>query len=230
VNPWHIDPLHIAFRLLLALALGGIIGFEREMSAHSAGFRTHILVCIGSALTMLLSEYGFAAFASEPRVTMDPSRLAAQVISGIGFLGAGTIIRNGLSVTGLTTAASLWVVAAIGLASGAGFYFAAMVTCLLAFLSLWILSKVEKRYLFGKRNHQLKINALDEPGALVRISSVLGRRGVSVRRVNVEEGAPQGEVPTMTVSFSVAISKSSTAAALLDDLKQLRGVQSVSYE
>lgn len=120
-NPWVIDQVHITIRLVLALFLGGLIGFEREVSSHAAGLRTHILVCVGSALVMLLSMYGFSAFVNEVNVRLDPSRLAAQVISGIGFLGAGTIIFNGRSITGLTTAASLWVVAGIGLAVGAGF-------------------------------------------------------------------------------------------------------------
>ena len=112
-NPWVIDQLHITIRLVLALFLGGLIGFEREVSCHAAGLRTHILVCVGSALVMLLSMYGFSAFVNEVNVRIDPSRLAAQVISGIGFLGAGTIMFNGRSITGLTTAASLWVVAGL---------------------------------------------------------------------------------------------------------------------
>jgi len=110
---WHIGYAEMTFRLVLALALGGLIGFEREWGGHPAGFRTHILVCLGSAVVMLLSEYGFSQFAAEPNVQMDPARLAAQVISGIGFLGAGTILRTGFTISGLTTAASLWVVAAI---------------------------------------------------------------------------------------------------------------------
>ncbi|HEY0826461.1 MAG TPA: MgtC/SapB family protein, partial [Bacilli bacterium] len=129
-DPWFIDPVDLIIRLSIALFLGGIIGFERERNNHAAGFRTHILVCIGSALVMLLSIYGFSDFVDEENVRIDPSRLAAQVISGIGFLGAGVILRNGFSVTGLTTAASLWVAAAIGLAVGAGFHLAAVTTTL----------------------------------------------------------------------------------------------------
>jgi putative Mg2+ transporter-C (MgtC) family protein len=99
-NPWEIGHFYISIRLFLALLLGGLIGVEREINNRAAGLRTHILVCMGSALIMMLSMYGFSDFASEPNVRIDPSRLAAQVISGIGFLGAGTILFNGRSITG----------------------------------------------------------------------------------------------------------------------------------
>lgn len=121
-NPWFIDEWHILLRLLLAMLLGGLVGLERERSNHAAGLRTHILVCLGSALIMMLSIYGFKDFAHELNVRIDPARLATAVITGVGFLGAGTILFTGKSITGLTTAASIWVVAAIGLASGAGFF------------------------------------------------------------------------------------------------------------
>ena len=111
--------LEIVLRLILAVAAGGLIGLEREIHGRAAGFRTQILVCLGSTLIMLISIYGFEQ--SGVGTTRDPARLAAQVVSGIGFLGAGTILREGTSIKGLTTAASLWVVAGIGLALGAGF-------------------------------------------------------------------------------------------------------------
>ncbi len=100
-----ISEIDITLRLVISCILGGLIGFERESLDRPAGLRTHILVCIGSTLMTLVSIYGFSGF--EP-VTKDPARIAAQVVSGIGFLGAGTILREGLTVTGLTTAASLW--------------------------------------------------------------------------------------------------------------------------
>lgn len=106
--------------MVLAAVLGGLVGMEREWNNHAAGFRTHILVCLGAATIMLLSIYGFSQFVNEANVRMDPARLAAQVISGVGFLGAGAILRNGPVISGLTTAASVWVVAAIGLCVGAG--------------------------------------------------------------------------------------------------------------
>lgn len=143
----RITDYEIAFRIFLACVFGGIVGFQRERHDSPAGFRTHILVSLGAALIMLLSKYGFLEFST---VNKDPARLAAQVVSGIGFLGAGTILRDGVSVKGLTTAASLWVVSAIGLAVGAGFYFSAFLVTCLVFITLE--RKVE-HYFF--RNKQI---------------------------------------------------------------------------
>ena len=111
-------------RLALAAALGGAIGFERELREREAGLRTHLLVCLGSALFTIISAYGFHEFltSGDAVVRTDPTRIAAQIVTGIGFLGAGAIIRQGISVRGLTTAATLWVAAAIGMAAGAGYY------------------------------------------------------------------------------------------------------------
>src|SRR5438270_3686768 len=126
-------------RVALAAALGGVLGLERELREREAGLRTHLLVSVGSALFTLVSAYGFHAFLASGQnvVRADPSRIAAQIVTGIGFLGAGAIIRQGLSVRGLTTAATLWVVAAIGLAAGAGYYSAAVITTGVALFSLW---------------------------------------------------------------------------------------------
>ena len=121
-------------KMLLVILLSGIIGYEREHSHRPAGFRTHILVAVGSALVMRTSKYIFLEY--EGITAFDPTRLGAQVISGIGFLGAGTILREGFSVKGLTTAASLWAVSCIGLAVGGGYYVGAVVTTLVIYLTL----------------------------------------------------------------------------------------------
>jgi putative Mg2+ transporter-C (MgtC) family protein len=136
-----ITDTQVVFRLFLAAALGGVIGFEREKhNKRMAGFRTHILVSIGSTLIMLVSIYIFEIYAGKAPV--DPSRIAAGVVTGIGFLGAGTIIRSGESVRGLTTAASLWTVSGIGLAIGCGFYIAGWATAIIAFATLYLLRKI----------------------------------------------------------------------------------------
>ena len=126
----------IISRLLLAALFGALVGLEREWSGHAAGLRTHTLVSMGAALIMVTNIFLFERYSSQ--ATMDITRMAAQVVSGIGFLGAGTIIRSGISVKGLTTAASLWIVAAIGLAAGCGFWTAALTTTLTAILGLSI--------------------------------------------------------------------------------------------
>ena len=125
-------------RLSIAGALGGAVGFERELRDREAGIRTHLLVSLGSALFTIISAYGFHEFlvGGGTIVRADPTRIAAQIVTGIGFLGAGAIIREGLSVRGLTTAATLWVVAAIGMACGAGWYAPALVTTLFTILAL----------------------------------------------------------------------------------------------
>ncbi|MCF3943842.1 MgtC/SapB family protein [Oceanobacillus alkalisoli] len=135
----------IVTRLLVALLLSGIIGFEREWNNHSAGFRTHILVGVGASLMMLLSIFGFLEFLEHyDNVRFDPARIPSYVISGIGFLGAGTIIVYGGTIRGLTTAASIWAVAGVGLVVGAGMYGPAIVATLIILISLVVLNNLEK--------------------------------------------------------------------------------------
>jgi putative Mg2+ transporter-C (MgtC) family protein len=137
----------VLLRLSVAAALGGAIGVEREIRDREAGIRTHLLVSLGAGLFTIVSAYGFLEFLTSGAnvVRADPTRIAAQIVTGIGFLGAGAIIREGLSVRGLTTAGSLWVVAAIGMASGAGYYWAAVVTTLLTIFALWPLRLIAYR-------------------------------------------------------------------------------------
>ncbi len=139
----------VVFRLLLAVLFSGLIGLEREVSGRAAGFRTHILVCVGSALMMLTGIHLFQTFRG--MVEVDPGRIAAQVVSGIGFLGAGTIIQFRDSVRGLTTAASLWAAAGIGLAVGSGFYVGAAAGTVVVLLVLYLFSTVERHWVGSKR-------------------------------------------------------------------------------
>jgi putative Mg2+ transporter-C (MgtC) family protein len=134
-----LNDAHVVLRLAIAAVLGGAIGIERELRDREAGIRTHLLVSLGSALFTIVSAYAFHSFLASGAtvVRADPTRIAAQIVTGIGFLGAGAIIREGLSVRGLTTAATLWVVAAIGMACGAGWYWAALVTTALTLFALW---------------------------------------------------------------------------------------------
>lgn len=132
----------IMLRLTISVILGSLIGLERQMHRRSAGLRTHILVSLGSCLIMLTSLYVFDIY--KEIATVDPSRIAAGVITGIGFLGAGAIIRAGEGVRGLTTAASLWVVAAIGMAVGIGFYQASLYATLIALVVLFVLRFIER--------------------------------------------------------------------------------------
>ena len=137
----------ILIRLALASLFGALIGLERERKDWAAGLRTHMLVSVGSCWIMIVSGFGFADILGTEHVSLDPSRVAAQVVSGIGFIGAGTILflKQG-AVRGLTTAAGLWTVAAIGLATGGGLYFAAGATTIIALIILWVLQPIERAY------------------------------------------------------------------------------------
>jgi putative Mg2+ transporter-C (MgtC) family protein len=133
--------IDVAVRLLVAAAFAMAIGFEREIHEHAAGLRTHMLVGVGSCLFTLVSVFGFEAYSR----STDPSRVAAQIVTGIGFLGAGAILREGVSVRGLTTAASLWVVAAIGMAVGLGMFWASGIAVAITIVSLWALRPFRTR-------------------------------------------------------------------------------------
>jgi putative Mg2+ transporter-C (MgtC) family protein len=181
---------HVLLRLAVAGLLGGAIGMERELRERQAGLRTHLVVCVGSALFTIVSAYGFREFLVNggSLVRTDPTRIAAQIVSGIGFLGAGAIIRQGLSVRGLTTAASLWLVAAIGMASGAGYYSAALITTGLALLTLGPLRivafRVVRRYRPEVDRLLVEIPAGGSPGTVV---DAIEQRGGRVVGLEIEQ-------------------------------------------
>jgi putative Mg2+ transporter-C (MgtC) family protein len=173
-------------RLSLAAVLGGLIGVERELREREAGLRTHLLVSLGSALFTIVGAYGFHEFLDSGAnvVRADPTRIAAQIVTGIGFLGAGAIIRQGLSVRGLTTAATLWVVAAVGLACGAGYYSTAVITTALVLLALYPLRIIAYRVLVRFRpedGHLLvELRAGAAPGEIIDAIEATGARVDSV--------------------------------------------------
>ena len=145
-------------RLVVAALLGGVIGLERELDEKAAGLRTHMLVSVGSALFTLVSAYGFREFLTHGKVvSFDPSRIAAQIVTGIGFLGAGVIFRQGFTIRGLTTAASLWLVAAVGLASGAGYWQGAVIATGVAVVSLRPLERVKERIVPQRAGRRLLV-------------------------------------------------------------------------
>ena len=149
-------------RLAVAALLGGVIGLERELDEKAAGLRTHMLVSVGSALFTLVSAYGFREFLNHGHVSFDPSRIAAQIVTGIGFLGAGVIFRQGFTIRGLTTAASLWLVAAVGLAAGAGYWQGAVIATGVAVVSLRPLERVKERIIPQRAARRLLVELADE--------------------------------------------------------------------
>ncbi|WP_373228868.1 MgtC/SapB family protein [Cohnella sp.] len=227
LNPdvWHIDNVELTIRLVLAIILGGLIGLERELGGHSAGFRTHILVCLGSASIMILSMYGFSQYADEPNVRIDPARLAAQVISGIGFLGAGTILRTGMTISGLTTAASLWVVAAIGLSTGAGFYYGASISALLVVISLFFLNKVEKNFSRTKKDREIIFILHRKTASLQQIVTRLNQHGIQIYKLIIENGeAADSSAEPLIIRINVKLKKVKAFDAALLEIAQIEGV------
>src|ERR1700729_3828525 len=179
-------------RLVAAAALGSLIGFERERLLWAAGIRTHMLVCVGSCLIMIVSQYGFSNILTYEHVVLDPSRIAAQVVSGIGFLGAGAILARGEIVKGLTTAASIWTVAAIGLAVGGGLYLAAGASTVIILIILAGIKPLEEAYRSRNQSCQLRVEV--ENGSLTPelLKETLGLRNGQIKRFLVENRNPQG--------------------------------------
>jgi putative Mg2+ transporter-C (MgtC) family protein len=195
--PLELHWAEVLVRVVLAGVLGGAIGAEREIREREAGLRTHLLVAVGAALFTIVSAYGWRdfRFSTESGITYDPTRIAAQIVTGIGFLGAGAIIRQGLSIRGLTTAASLWVVAAIGIAAGAGYYSAAVITTVLVLVSLWPLRLVAHR-LFerirpGEHRLEVELGPAESPAVLIE---ALERTGAAVRAFELEEAGDRRRV------------------------------------
>lgn len=221
--------LEMVMKLLLASLLGAIIGLEREVHGRPAGFRTHLLVSLGSCLFVIVSIdfyriYG--NFSGTGPVGVDPGRVAAQVVTGIGFLGAGAIIRERASIRGLTTAACLWVAAAIGLACGAGRYAPAVVVTFLAFVSLLLLKKVENRL---KRDTYIdvKVWSADLEGQLAKIEKVLEECRVEVMTLAVEKDLDHRSI---FLEFQVRYRSRQLSCSMTELIAAIQGVRKVRVE
>jgi putative Mg2+ transporter-C (MgtC) family protein len=181
-----LDTSEILIRLLLASAFGGLIGLERERKDWAAGLRTHMMVSVGSCLIMIVSAFGFSDILGAENVSLDPSRVASQVISGIGFIGAGTILflKQG-AIRGLTTASGLWTVAAIGLATGGGLYFAAGATTIIALIILWALKPLEQVYFRKYKPILLRVTSNPDSESDF-IKRLLENKEIKIQSINLE--------------------------------------------
>ena len=215
-------------RLGLAILLGALIGFERETTAHAAGMRTDALVALGSCLFTLISGYGFLDFLGIAHITIDPTRIASYVVAGIGFLGAGSIVFKGdaHTVKGLTTAAAVWLVAAIGMACGAGLLLVAILSTALGLLVLVVLRFIEPRLLprvFAKNQHiQIEVAAAGEQ-FVTQVCEILAHMGIRVESLEVQKG--QG---TETIQLDCSVSDGPTLVRAVDQLRVVSGVQKIS--
>src|ERR1700759_3460933 len=208
-----------------AAALGSLIGFERERLLWAAGIRTHMLVCVGSCLIMIVSQYGFSNILTHQNVVLDPSRIAAQVVSGIGFLGAGAILARGEIIRGLTTAASIWTVAAVGLAVGGGLYLAASASTVIILIILAGIKPLEEAYRSRNQSCQLKIEV--DNGSLTPelLKETLGLRTGQIKRFLVENRNPNGPDDLLILLSKVS---SQDIASSPEKLKELDGVRQVN--
>jgi putative Mg2+ transporter-C (MgtC) family protein len=221
------DIVTIIIRLIMAGVLSGLIGLEREVKRHPAGFRTHLLVGVGSCLLMVLSLFGFDdVISSNANIRYDPSRLPSYVISGIGFLGAGTIMVHGITVKGLTTAATIWVVSGIGLVVGAGMYFVAIFTTIIVILSLIFLNKWEHLILRTTKTETLYLVVKNKEISATSIIGILEKRGISIMKMDVSD-IPDANENIVKYSFVVNFPKTDTLPAVYDDLAKLTGIHKI---
>lgn len=215
INQWE-----LIARLLLAAGLGSVVGWERERLQWTAGLRTHMLVALGSCLMIIVSAYGFSSVLSA-RVVLDPSRVAAQVVTGVGFLGAGSIILRNEVIKGLTTAASVWAVAGVGLAAGAGLYSASVVTTMIILVILVGLKPLEERFRASRTNLELHITARRGGLSLGLLEKALGGRASRVKQVVVKPAEHDGQDDVTLLLTRVS------AADTADILHTLEGVDGV---
>jgi putative Mg2+ transporter-C (MgtC) family protein len=213
----------VAARLAAAALFGSLIGFERERLLWAAGVRTHMLVSVGSCLLIIVSAYGFQHALEMPHVVLDPSRIAAQVVTGVGFLGAGSIMLRGNSVRGLTTAASVWSVAAIGLAAGGGLYVAAALTTGLILLILVGVKPLEDAYRARVQSAVLMIHAETNVLGVEDVKRILGVRGGQIKRLVT---TPDGEDVAKTTVHLVRVSRRDIRAGVAR-MKEEPGVHAV---
>jgi putative Mg2+ transporter-C (MgtC) family protein len=212
-------------RLVLSAVLAGAIGIERELREQEAGLRTHMLVCVGATAFMIVGVYGWSDFqlSNNIGVVVDPSRVASYVVSGIGFLGAGAIIRHGINVRGLTTAASLWVVAAIGVVVGVGMYGLALAVTALVILALWPLGAV-KELLAGRRATAKRLAVtLDPRASIVATLAAVEDGGYDIESVEVAE-----EEEARRLDVVVGVPADVRLGPLLDRVATIEGVRSVA--
>jgi putative Mg2+ transporter-C (MgtC) family protein len=212
------------FKLVLAMVLGGLVGLEREITNRPAGFRTHTLVCMGSTLVMVTSMHLFRLY--HDIVNLDPARLGAQVISGIGFLGAGTILKDKARVRGLTTAASLWVVACIGLAVGAGLYGVSIFVAVLAYVTLILLKKMEGFLKQRSEIEEFELDIRNVPGQIAKVTECMGRLNVQIKDIKIE---PTDE-PWIQTKFYVMLPRGMKREELMEELKTVEGVEIYTEE
>jgi putative Mg2+ transporter-C (MgtC) family protein len=214
----------LSARIILAAALGAVIGAEREIHGHPAGIRTHMLVALGSGLFTVLSIHGFGQDAAVGSAPIDPTRIAAQIVSGIGFLGAGAILKDGIVIRGLTTAASLWATAAVGMAAGAGEYVIGTVGAVVILVSLWPINALAER-LRGTEIPEVQLRLhLDRVDLVGDVSTVLVAHKLDIATISTKRLARD----SYETDFSLRGRRGATVAGAVQGLSRIDGVEVVS--
>jgi len=214
---------HIVSRLILAAFLGSVVGFERERLDKAAGLRTHMLVCVGAALTMVVSAYGFNEVLGRHATVLDPSRIAAQVVSGIGFLGAGIIILRRDVIVGLTTAAGIWAIAAVGLAVGGGLYLQATAATALIIAVIAAIRPIERKLRANGRKLYLTL-AIDRNITMSELGEAVHTANAIITGLKVEPSEESSDYKVNLTLDSLPINR---ALAVVDQLTQVSGVHKV---
>jgi putative Mg2+ transporter-C (MgtC) family protein len=215
-----ISEIDMLLRLLLATVLGAAVGWQRERHAQPAGLRTHTILVVGSTLAMMLSINLAMQF---PPLVNDPARLAAQVISGIGFLGAGAILREGFTVKGLTTATSMWTMAIVGLAVGDGYFITSVAMTVLLLVVLSFMSWFEQRYIHATVTVYITLKAEDRVGLIDEVKKVLTQKR---RRIDTMSVRRNLEDRNISIEVSMESRESDTSSRLMDELADIKGVRS----
>lgn len=216
----------IILRILLGALIGGIIGFERQIHGRPAGFRTHILVCTASVLLMLVSEYYHYLGSLDPSyIRIDPGRIAAGAITGVGFIGAGVVLKTGFTIQGLTTAACIWVVSAIGLSIGSGLYLAGMTTFVVTVITLTLLRTVERK--MPKLSSSFLTVVADENTDEEKLVSLITKEGLTITNIDYESSS---ESRTAEFHFTVTLYDKRAIKSLFDKLSSLSFVKRVSLK
>jgi putative Mg2+ transporter-C (MgtC) family protein len=216
-----ISEVQIILRLLAAAGLGAIIGLERERDNQPAGLRTHMILVIGSALAMILSINIAVQFDG------DPARLAAQVISGIGFLGAGAILRYGFNVKGLTTATTLWSMAIVGLAVGYGYYLIGLVTTILMLLTLTVINLLEKKFIRTSIARTFIVQAVDRPGIVKDIRKVITRLSEKIITFTIQKNIKNKR---LRISIAAHVKVGEKMENLTEAISAIDGVRALKIE
>lgn len=215
----------IVLRLLLAAIFGALIGLERERKHWAAGLRTHMMVCVGACLIMIVSAFGFSDILGTPHVDLDPSRIAAQVVSGIGFIGAGAILFSKQeTIRGITTASGIWTVAAIGLATGSGLYFAACITTLIALIILWALQPLEYFYFKKYEQKSLRIITNSTIKDTSFINDILKDETLKIETFTCEKNEQE-----LIYHFRGNDINAIKTNQLMEQLKQTDGIKEISW-